>query len=288
MKNTSNNTYKELAIPHFKEIFDIIDEVLTQLTIPYYLVGVSAIALELLKNGIKPTRGTKDIDFAIMISSLTQFEHVVEMLENRGFTKVKAPWTLYHWEYKTAIDLLPFGEVEENDTVNFNQRYADLHVLGFKEVLEAATTVAIEEKLAYIPPLCGMIILKLIAWSDRPEDRDNDLPDILLIIKHYYELEMEWVDIMDNHYDLIPETGDLDTLLISSRVLGRKSAHILRKSETLFNRIIQLLEKNTADAATSAIAIEWARTNDWTLSYATQLINELKIGIKETALKEHT
>lgn len=87
---------------------------------------------------------------------------------------------------------------------------------------------------------------------------------------------------MDNHYDLIPETGDLDTLLISSGVLGRKSAHILLKSKTLFNRIIQLLEKKSCRCCTSAIAIEWARTNDWTLSYATQLVQELMTGIKET------
>jgi hypothetical protein len=63
----SNQTYKELAIPYFKESFDCIDEVMRSMQIPYYLIGVSAIALELLKQGIKPNRGTKDIDFAVMI-----------------------------------------------------------------------------------------------------------------------------------------------------------------------------------------------------------------------------
>lgn len=49
--STSKQSYKELAIPHFKEVFDIIDRVLTGLGIPYYLIGVSAISLELLQNG---------------------------------------------------------------------------------------------------------------------------------------------------------------------------------------------------------------------------------------------
>jgi predicted nucleotidyltransferase len=86
-----NQTYKELAIPYFKEVFNIVDEVLTKRCIPYYLVGVSAIALELLQDGKKPSRGTKDIDFAIMISSLEDFENVVADLEHFGFNKVKAP-----------------------------------------------------------------------------------------------------------------------------------------------------------------------------------------------------
>ena len=86
--STSNQTYKELAIPFFKESFDCIDEVMVELKIPYYLIGVSAIALELLKNGIKPSRGTKDIDFAIMISSIKEYENVSAALEIKGFNKV--------------------------------------------------------------------------------------------------------------------------------------------------------------------------------------------------------
>jgi len=287
MKNTSNQTYKELAIPHFKEVFDIIDEVLTELSIPYYLVGVSAIALELLKNGIKPARGTKDIDFAVMISSVKQFDKVVDELERYGFNKVKAPWTLYHSDFRIAIDLLPFGEVEEKDTVNFNRRYSDLHVLGFREVLENAIEVPIEEKFAMIPPLHGMIVLKLIAWSDRPEERDNDLSDILMIIKLYHRLELEWQDIMDHHFDLIPESREIDWLFISARVLGRKSAQILRKSDKLLTRIVHLLNANTLDVKNSAIAIEWIKSNDWSMSYAVKLLEEFKIGIDETLYKSN-
>ncbi len=60
--STSNRTYKELSIPFFKEVFEIIDKILVKKKVPYYLVGVNAIALELLKKGIKPNRGTKDRD----------------------------------------------------------------------------------------------------------------------------------------------------------------------------------------------------------------------------------
>lgn len=153
--SSSNQTYKELAIPYFKETFDCIDEVMQELNIPYYLIGVSAIALELLKQGIKPSRGTKDIDFAVMISSMNEYENIKTALDAQGFHKVSAPWTFYSAQFKIVIDILPFGEIEANSTINFQERNADLHVLGFREVMEEAVTVNIEEKIANIPPLPG-------------------------------------------------------------------------------------------------------------------------------------
>lgn len=279
---TSGQTYKELAIPYFKEVFQIIDEVLSERGIPYYLVGVNAIALELLEKGHKPSRGTKDIDFAIMISSMTEFDQVAEQLVTRGFNKVKAPWTFFHAQFNAVVDLLPFGEVEENDTEDFHERYSDLHVLGFKEVLAQAKDILIEEKIAHIPPLHGMVILKLIAWSDRPEERGNDPFDILLIIKKYFELEFD--DIVANHFDAFPE-GDLNELQLAARVLGRKAAEILQHSDPLKERVLSILEKNSINPGESPIAKQWAQKHDWDLEYAGSLLAELKRGIEET-LKE--
>lgn len=276
--NVSNQTYKELAIPYFKEVFNIIDEVMIKLNVPYYLIGASAIALELLKEGIKPSRGTKDIDFAIMISSIKDFEIIVEELEKYGFNKVEAPWTLYHPKYNVAIDLLPFGEIEENFTINFNERYTDLHVLGFREVLKDVSTVEIEDKSVQIPTLPGMVILKFIAWSDRPEERGSDLYDILRIIEHYFELEYD--EIIENHNDTFPEEN-FDRLKIAARVLGRKTSKFLNVSEAIKERIQSTIDKNTISPETSEIAKQWIQNKDWDLEYAHMLLEELKKGLFE-------
>jgi predicted nucleotidyltransferase len=277
----SSQTYKDLSIPFFEEVFRIIDQVLTEKHIPFYLVGVNAIALELLEKGHKPSRGTKDIDFAIMISAMKDFDDVAETLVEKGFNKVSAPWTFYHQKYNVVIDLLPFGEVEQKDTEKFYERYSDLHVLGFKEVLAQAKDIFIEEKVARIPPLHGMVILKLIAWSDRPEERDNDPFDILLIITQYFDLEFD--EITNNHYDALPE-GDMDRLLVAARVLGRRAAEILIQSKELEERILRILKSNI-DPAQSPIAKQWAQKKDWTLEYAASLLIELKRGIEETLIK---
>lgn len=276
--NLLNQTYKELAIPHFKEVFDIIDEIMIHHKIPYYLIGVSAIALELLKKGIKPGRGTKDIDFAIMISSIKKYENLSASLVKAGFTNVKAPWTFYSDKFNIAIDLLPFGEIEENDTFQFNERYADLHVLGFKEVLENPDTVQIEEKIVNIPPLPGMVVLKLVAWSDRPEERENDLTDILRIIEHYFEHNFD--EIVEFHHDTFPE-DNFDQLIISAEILGRKAKWYIDKSEKLSERIVNILDNNLEHESQSAIAKEWARSRNWEIEYALSLIKAFKKGINK-------
>jgi len=278
MMNSSKKTYKELAIPYFKECFDCIDEVMRELEIPYYLIGASAISLELLNNGIKPSRGTKDIDFAVMISNIGEYEKLTKQLEFKGFNKVSAPWTFYSDKFNIAVDILPFGEIEEKYTVNFNERRIDLHVLGFKEVMEETVPVYIEEKIANIPALPGMVILKLISWSDRPEDRIDDLFDILKIIEHYYELE--WDDILENHYDLL-DKEPFDQRIIAAEVLGRKSQLYLDKSKVLSERIIKLLNTNLQDPLNSEIARIWARKMDSNIEYTIELIKAFKRGITQ-------
>lgn len=277
---TSNQTYKELAIPHFKETFDCIDEVMQEFKIPFYLIGVNAIALELLKEGIKPGRGTKDIDFAVMISSIAEYQKITNALELRGFNKVAAPYTFYSDAFKVAIDLLPFGEIEENATANFNERYIDLHVLGFREVMEEAVQVEIEEKIANIPPLPGMVILKLIAWGDRPEERESDLSDILRIIQHYYNLK--WNEIVEKHYDTL-DNESFDQLLIAAEILGRDSRLFLLKSKAISERVLKILETNLKEASQSAIAKDWAKKLAKEIEYAFKLLGAFQKGITHKA-----
>jgi predicted nucleotidyltransferase len=274
--STSNQTYKQLAIPYFKEVFDDIDEIMVQLSIPYYLIGASAIALQLLKIGVKPSRATKDVDFAIMISSMDEYDQLSDSLVGHGFNSLKAPWTFFSEKYNVALDILPFGEIQEQDTVQFNERYSDLHVLGFKEVLEDPEKVQIEEKIVNIPPLTGMVILKLVAWSDRPEERENDLADILRIIEHYFEYNYD--EIVEFHHDTFPEEG-FDRLLIALEVLGRKAKKILRKSEVLSHRIAKVLAENLEAVGESKIARDWASKKGWEIEYALGLMRAFQKGL---------
>lgn len=274
----SSQSYKELAIPYFKEVFEIIDKIMQQHKVPYYLIGVSAIALQLLKKDLKPGRGTKDIDFAIMISSTKEYQKITDDLELQGFKKVQAPWTFYNKAFNAVVDVLPFGEIEQEFTLNFNKRTIDLHVLGLKEVLADSREIYIDEKIVQIPPLPGMVILKLIAWSDRPEDRDQDPGDILRIIQHYFDFNYD--EILEKHNDIFPET-QMDELKISARVLGREARKYLNSSKKLESRVLKILHDHTTSPKTSDFLKKWAMIKDWDLSYAEEILTEFKTGITE-------
>ena len=277
--NKSDQTYKELSIPYFKETFDCIDKIMSAHQIPYYLIGANAIALELLNKGIKPSRGTRDIDFAIMISSFDEYKQITRDLIANGFIKTKEPYRFNFKGSNLVIDVLPFGQIEEQYTEDFNKRNVDLHLLGFKEVLEDSISIQIEEKIANIPPLPGMIILKLIAWNDRPEQRENDLADILTIIQHFFELEYD--EIVEFHYDTFPkdDTVEIDQLLVAAEVLGRKAKLFLNKSEELSNRIYQILETNLQVVSQSEIAKDWALKLNTDIEYSFSILESFQKGI---------
>ncbi len=275
----SSQNYKELAIPFFREVFELIDDVLENRGIPYYLIGATAIGIEILKKGIKPWKATKDIDFAIMLSSLEVYDEVIEDLQKVGFKKQEDPWRFSHNEYEITVDLLPYGEIEEKNTVNFVERKTELHVLGYKEILPDSRQYEIEGRTVQAPPLPGMVILKLVAWSDRPEKRGNDLYDVIKIIDHYNDIEYE-ANMME-HFDLIPEEDEFDERMFSARILGRKAKTYLDESKDLETRIFEVLEANTVKAEESGIAKAWAIEKGWDLEYCVALLEEFKAGLSE-------
>ena len=279
--SSSGQTYKELAIPYFKEVFDIIDSIMKKHNTPFYLVGVNAMDLELLKRGVKPSRATKDIDFAVMISSLEDYQKIADDLLAYSFTKVEAQWTFYSEKFNVVVDVLPFGEIEEEFTQKFHQRNIDLHVLGMKEVLSDPIEVAIEDKIAQIPPLPGMVLLKLIAWSDRPEERDTDPGDILKIIDHYFAHNFD--EIVEFHNDVFPEEN-LDQLKIAARVLGRKSWPFIKTSEDLQDKLEEILATNLEHPENSGFIKNWARKKDWDISRAAEILGEFRTGLEEQKL----
>ena len=127
-----------------------------------------------------------------------------------------------------------------------------------------------------------MIILKLVAWSDRPEERENDLNDILMIISQGYWLMND--SIIDDHSDLLEllgNDGEVSQRIVASRVLGREVAKFLRISNKLKERILGVIEQNIKDQYQSAIAKDWAAKLDQSIDYALYLLEPFLSGIKE-------
>ena len=95
------------------------------------------------------------------------------------------------------------------------------NISGFKEVYEEGTEeVNFEGEYNFkVLTMAGIVILKLIAYDDRPEIRSNGIGDIAAIIRHYFDLESDL--IYDRHADLF--AGEEQCLeRLAAKVLGRQ------------------------------------------------------------------
>jgi predicted nucleotidyltransferase len=257
--------------------------------IDYYLIG--AVSKDVWMRGVYnfPTkRATRDIDFAIFINEKGIYEQLSTYLVNEeGFTPIKDNAFALIWEDGVEVDLMPFGAIEdENRKVTVEGiGYTSIHVDGFKEVYDAGLPqIELENhhqfKFCTIP---GIVLLKLIAWDDRPERRRDDILDISDILRHFFEMNQD--NIYNHNNDLFSDEqheGDIskELLEIAAQVMGRELKTIVQNSEVLIPRIKKILDNNIQDAATSNMAHIMIEYFDNTLEDNVKIIKAIRLGLE--------
>lgn len=278
----SNPTYKDYSFQYHGEVYTILENVFSQFGIHYYLIGANARDVHLYKNGIKPARGTADIDFAIMVPDFIMYNKVFQALCNIGFSEVKEPYRLIYQKTNTVLDLMPYGEIEQAHTVNFTERDLSLSVLGFKEVGEHIQKVEITEDGYTIPvtPIEGIFILKLISWKDKPSFRTKDLDDLSFLLKHAWTIYEEEAYL--DHPDLF-EDDNFDVQTAAAKIIGKKMAIILAKNQTLQTTIITILKESAQNHGEGKNPeLNLAQNLDITIEKAQTILTYLLKGITET------
>ncbi|SMG45187.1 nucleotidyl transferase AbiEii/AbiGii toxin family protein [Arenibacter troitsensis] len=278
--STSNLTYKDYSFANHGEVYKILEEVFTTYDITYYLIGANARDVQLYKAGIKPARGTADIDFAVMVPDLEIYDNLIEELCNRKFRKTKENYRLIYDKTNTVLDLMPYGKIEQDYTVNFNERDISLSVLGFKEVGDHAEEIEIKDAgfSLITSPVVGLIILKLISWNDK-QDRIKDLEDISLLLNSGWDFYEE--EAYRNHLDLFND--DFEMTKAAARILGRKMKPILATNEKLYHTIMSIIEaaiKEKPKAENTEIIL--ALNMNKSLLEVKNLLSEIKKGIVDT------
>ena len=130
--------------------------------------------------------------------------------------------------------------------------------------------------------LPGIVLLKLIAWSDRPEARRDDIKDISDILNHFFDMYQN--EIWDNHNDIF-ENENAELIHVAAKVLGREISKIAKRNEKLFNRILSILEENTNDITNSKMAVIMIEYFQNTLEDNVYLLEQIKHGFLETNIK---
>lgn len=104
--STSNPTYKDYSFSHHGKVYLILEKIFAQFGIAYYLVGVNARELQLYKAGIKPSRATADIDFAVMVSDFQVYNYLFDTLAEHGFAKTSENYRMIYNKTNRIIDLM--------------------------------------------------------------------------------------------------------------------------------------------------------------------------------------
>ncbi|WP_019991354.1 nucleotidyl transferase AbiEii/AbiGii toxin family protein [Rudanella lutea] len=275
-------TFEQLRQGNLAELFAVLETELVAQGIDFYLIGAIARDIWLTAlHDIEPGRITRDLDLAVLLTNEEQYEHLRDRLIGTGrfIARRDNAYTLV-FEDGRPVDLLPFGALSMEQSVSVaGQGLTTIRVDGFQEVYEAGTeSVEIDNQPFQVCTLAGIVLLKLIAYDDRPEHRTKDILDIGAILRHYFDITED--DIYENHIDLFSD-NEFDITLTAARVLGRQMAPIVALSDELRQRIDQIINHQINLGEQSPVADLLVQNSRWSISFALNVLRQLQRGMGE-------
>jgi predicted nucleotidyltransferase len=264
------------------DIINILEPVFQRVGINfYYLIGAAAKDIWYSKEGII-SRKTNDIDFAILVADIGQFQQVKTILETEyNFNRVASNEFTLISNSGLTVDLLPFGnQVEINDGVLVNGiGLHNIKVNGFQEIAQSAVQeIQQEQGIFRIATLPAIILLKLIAYDDRPEQRTKDAQDIAHIINVYFDIETNL--FFDEHYDLLVRI-DEGNHIIAARVIGRLLRQTLNHNSILKQRVISIITNHTINQQGNKFVELMSTAINKTIEDGIMTLKEIVLGIQE-------
>jgi predicted nucleotidyltransferase len=271
------NKYRQEGL---KEILETLESVFSQTGIDfYYLIG--AIARDIWFSQERITnRTTRDMDFAVMVSDKDQFKRAKELLieEHKFSASSWNEFTLINPK-GIVIDLLPFGEIEVQDGIIIEKGIGlhSIKVNGFKEIAKVGTASHTDEDKTFeVATLPSIILLKLIAYDDRPEHRQKDPQDIAQILAAYFDIEQN--SIFERHYDLFDLIDNRE--LVSAKAIGKEIRIILQENEALKQRVVSILTKHIANEQgnrfVEIMSSNLSQSIDDVLFYLSAIVDEIQ------------
>lgn len=152
------------------------------------------------------------------------------------------------------VDVLPVNaDKGEPSVVTWPQSGFQMSVVGLQLALEHAMTIQAEPDLTIqVAPLALIALLKMVAFLDRPDERDRDLADIALILDEYIG------PADDRRYEEEIFNLGLRYEEISPFLLGKRLTEIVNPPERkVIERFVSLVENaddSTAQARMLALA----------------------------------
>lgn len=197
MKYAVNSSKTGFDGEALKAYFRLLTEVCERHNTSYFVVG--AFVRDLILEQIYGDRGgveTHDIDVAIYLEDWGQYAAIVkELCDDHGFERMPYAAHAYITPAGIQTDIVPYGLIEDNRRVTFPDSPGKaMNMLGFQEIIAHAHDVVIDDEVEIkIPPVEGIILIKLFAWNDRKGGRwaGKHITDIGLLIDGYHDANLE-------------------------------------------------------------------------------------------------
>lgn len=232
--------------PSIARVLRTLDPIARDADCAYFVAGATARDLILVNiHGLRPGRATRDIDFGIAIENWERFAFLKERLVATGvftFDRRALQRLTYSDQgagYSTPIDLIPFrGVTTAGGRIEWPpSRDIVMNVAGFEEALTSSIPIQIEENLTVrVASIPGLMILKLVAWSDRGRETDKDAADIYRLLSAYADAG-NTDRLYDQEMELL-ETVGFDMELAGAELLGRDVANLCSPSATAVIRSV--------------------------------------------------
>ncbi|MDZ7578915.1 MAG: hypothetical protein U0904_12180 [Candidatus Nanopelagicales bacterium] len=176
-------------------------------------------------------RSTSDLDIGIALPDWVVFNDLAARL-----TPIRSSSRIRYLVGDIAVDLLPFGDVEEpSGTVTPPRRNSALRVPAFTEVFDRALVLPLpNDRNVRIPSPAGYAALKMYAWVERSLNFDDRDAADLATVTYWYQ---ESAHVRNRLYDTaegreLLADAELDLVLASAMLLSHDVAHEIGSDRT--------------------------------------------------------
>ena len=259
--------------PSIVRVLRSLDPIARAVDCSYFLAGATARDLVLVNvYGLRPGRATRDIDFGIAVESWERFAMLKESLVATGeFTSDQhALQRLMYSDPATGfsqpVDLNPFRGVSSSEGMIEWPPSRDIvmNMAGFEEALASSILVNVDDNLTVrVASIPGLMLLKLVAWSERGEETNKDASDIYRLLNAYAD-SGNTDRLYDDEMDLLQTVG-FDMEVAGAELLGRDVARLcsepllgfvqsLLSSDVIFERLVNQVVRITTIEEASPFA----------------------------------
>lgn len=174
--------------PEAVEALRILARVCCQEGRRFALIGatVPQVVLDFRGSSGSGSRETRDVDAVAEVNSWDDFTRLCERLGQDGFRQGQVAHELWFGD-QMRIDLIPFGpSLVEHDKLSWPYGDSVMTACGLEEALECARDQQVAPDLTLpVVSIPGLILMKVVAYMDRPAERARDLSDVLYCFEHY-------------------------------------------------------------------------------------------------------